>query len=264
VLSDHGEALQLPGDTLVSDRLDGRIAGLQVPVRIVNWGHGQSVLGPAQFQVLLAFQGYGTAAGLVPAGRELPVAASLTDVFPTLLDLLGLDVPLVDGVSLAPWLRGEVRGLDAMAERVRFTETDIRVAPGEGGEIDEDKVAAQAARLFSVDSRTGWLHLRESEVPKLMLYKERAAIGSTQLLAAMPVAPDRHQYLLLDRRTGVGRVLRARPPDSDTEASLLWDALHEEYAGQLHSPVIVRPEDQAAFAARWAAVSQVPVESPQT
>jgi hypothetical protein len=263
-LSDHGEALQLPGDSLVSDTLDGRVEGLQTPVRVVNWGHGQSVLGPVQFQVLMAFRGYGPAAGFVSTGREFPVPASLTDLFPTVMDLLGREVPAVDGLSHADLLRGEASGPDAASPRVRFTETDIRVSPGEGGEIDEDEVAAKAARLFAVDSKSGWLHLRDSEIPKLMMFKERAAIGPTLLLAAMPVAPDRHEYLLLDRDTGVGRVLTGRPPESDTEGSLLWDALHLEYAGHLHPPVIVRPEDQASFAARWAALSAGAAIPPQT
>jgi hypothetical protein len=212
----------------------------------------------------MAFRGYGPAAGFVSTGREFPVPASLTDIFPTVLDLLGREIPAVDGLSHANLLRGEVSDSNVTSARVRFTETDIRVSPGAGGEINEDEVAAQAARLFAVDPKTGWLHLRDSEIPKLVMFKERAAIGPTLLLAAMPVAPDRHEYLLLHRTTGVGRVLTGRPEDSDAEASLLWDALHREYAGQLNPPVVVRPEDQATFAAQWAELSQLPDARPQT
>ena len=100
-LSDNGEALHVPGDSLVGEVLDGRVEGLQTPVRVVNWGHGQSVLGPVQFQVLMAFRGYGPAAGFVSTGREFTVPASLTDIFPTVLDLLGHEIPAVDGLSHA-------------------------------------------------------------------------------------------------------------------------------------------------------------------
>ena len=267
ILSDHGESLALPSDKLVGDVVDGRVAGLLAPPKVVNWGHGQSVLSPVQYEVLLGFRGYGRAASIVRGGRDIDCPTTLQDVFPTIAQLVGTAAPAVDGVSLASLLDGS-RDAGARCDwsRVRYTETDIRVAPSADGTIDEDKAAAQAAMLFAVDHSTGWLHLRPAAIPMLMQFKERAAIGRTMLLAAMPVAPGRHEYILLDRTSGTGRVLSGRPADDhSSEAVQLWDAMHRHFAGELHPAVVVAPGEQADFDAQWAVVAnQSPASSPGT
>jgi hypothetical protein len=265
VLSDHGEALMGPGDALIGETLDGRVKGLRELPRVLNWGHGQSVLSPVQFQVLLAFRGFGPAAAKLTGGADIPYPASLEDVLPTVLDLLDQPVPAVDGESLAPWLAANVVGPTEAANRIRFTETDIRVAPSANGTIDEDQVAAQAAQLFEVDPATGWLHLRPTMLPTLMHFKERAALDDRHLLAALPVAPGRHQYLLLDRRSGVGTVLAGRPDGTDIQFARLWDALHAHYSGELHPPIIVGEGEQPLLDAQWASAAiQSPASSPGT
>jgi arylsulfatase A-like enzyme len=54
ILSDHGEALALPTDTIVSN--ESKIEGLRAPLITMDLGHGQSVISPVQYQVLLAFR----------------------------------------------------------------------------------------------------------------------------------------------------------------------------------------------------------------
>jgi hypothetical protein len=252
VLSDHGEALGMPADSLLNG-LDGRVAGLDVPVQVLNWGHGQSVLSPVQYQVLLGFRGFGSHATVGTQGRELMQPASLEDVVPTLMDLLHMKGPAVDGLSLAPSLRSGRSDGAWRARRIRFTETDIRVAPSDDGALEEEDAARQAAQLFEVDRASGWLHLRPGMIEPLVMMKERAALDETRLLAALPVAPDRHQYLLVDRQSGQGRVLASRPDSSDPDAQRLWDALHDNFPGELKPPVLVTPEAQQQFAHQWAA-----------
>lgn len=254
VLSDHGEALATPGDSLLNGDDLHRVQGLQVPARILNWGHGQSVLSPVQYQVLLAFRSFGHAAGFAARGRSIEDPASLEDVVPTVLDLLGIEPSSTDGKSHGLRLLTGNAPAESSA-RVRFTETDVRVAPSADGTLDEDDAARQAARLFAVDERSGWLQLRPTVINDLMLHKERAALDKQHVLAAMPVAPDRHQYLLINRRTGTGRVLDRRPDASDESAARLWDALNSHFAGELKPPVVMRPEDQGDFDSRWMAVA---------
>ena len=85
-------------------------------------------------------------------------------------------------------------------------------------------------------------------IEPLLTKKERAALDETRLLAAMPVASDGHQYLLVDRQSGQGRVLASRPDSSDPSAQRLWDALHGNFPGELKPPVVVTPETQQQFA----------------
>jgi hypothetical protein len=251
VLSDHGEALGVPADALLNG-LDGRVAGLDVPVQVLNWGHGQSVLSPVQYQVLLGFRGFGTHATIGTQGRDLMHPASLEDVVPTVMDLLDANCPSVDGVSLAPSLRSPGSDGAWQAPRIRFTETDIRVAPSDDGALEEADAARQAAQLFEVDPTSGWLHLRPSMIEPLVMMKERAALDETRLLAALPVAPDRHQYLLVDRKSGQGRVLASRPDSTDLGAQRLWDALYDNFGVELKPPVLVTLEVQEQLAHEWA------------
>jgi hypothetical protein len=89
-------------------------------------------------------------------------------------------------------------------------------------------------------------------IEPLVMMKERAALDETRLLAALPVAPYRHQYLLVDRKSGQGRVLASRPDSTDLGAQRLWDALHDNFGGELKPPVLVTLEVQEQLAHEWA------------
>ena len=65
VLSDHGEALALPADVIIGEGT--RIEGLRAPIGVTDFGHGQSVLSPVQYQVLLGFRAFGSGASFGPA-----------------------------------------------------------------------------------------------------------------------------------------------------------------------------------------------------
>jgi hypothetical protein len=263
VLSDHGEALMLAEDSLTSKDVDGRVKGLQAPPRVLDWGHGQSVLSPVQYQVLLGFARFGDSASVVGNGRDLGVPASLEDIVPTVLGLLNLPVPELDGISLVSALASSKDDPRAGEDRIRFTETDIRVAPSATGALEEDHAAEQALQLFAVDDSSGWLHLRPTMIPTLMLFKERAALDATRVLAALPVAPGRHEYLLIDRRSGKGEVLVGRPSGTDPQAIRLWEALHEHFGDELHAPIVVGPGEQAIFDAMWSENASTAEDNPQ-
>lgn len=246
VLSDHGEALGIPSESLMD--VDGRVAGLQASVEVSNWGHGQSVLSPVQYQVLLGFRGFGGHARIGAQGRDLLQPATLEDVMPTLMDLLRVPVQAFDGISLAPALRSASSDGGEFEQRIRFTETDIVVTPSDSGELEGEDAARQVARLLQVDPTSGWLQLRPAMIGPLLAKKERAALDETRLLAVMAAAPSGHQYLLLDRQSGQGRVLLGRPDSTDPGAQRLWDALHRNFAGELKSPVGLTPTTQQQIA----------------
>jgi hypothetical protein len=134
---------------------------------------------------------------------------------------------------------------------VRFTETDLSVLPGPGGGVDEIATARQNAMFFEVDRKTARLHINPRYAPLATAFKERAAFIPDHLLAAMPAGPRTHQYLYIDFAKHHGRLLLGRPGDDAPEAQLLWDALHEHYQGELHTPVSITPADWPKLAVEW-------------
>ena len=162
ILSDHGEALALPDDTMISN--DSRIEGLRAPLVVVDYGHGQSVLSPVQYQVLLGFRTFGAGAGFEARGRDLAGAATVEDIAPTVLDLVHVSAGRLSatGETFAPLLRGEP-GVTRVgrADRVRFTETDLKVLPSIDGGVDEIATAKQNSKFFEVSSDTGRLSVRK-------------------------------------------------------------------------------------------------------
>lgn len=239
ILSDHGEALALPGDAMLSNA--SRIEGLRVPITVVDAGHGQSVLSPVQYQVLLAFRSFGRAAGYEARGRNIAGGATVEDIAPTLLDLLGVpgDPLSATGESLAAALRSPDTDVRATAaDRVRYTETDLKVLPDAKDGVDEVGTAKQNSVFFEVVPATARLQVREKYVPLVISFKERAAFTENLLLAALPVGPDAHTYLLIDKATSNGRVLMG-PPEAGTAERALWDAMAGQFAGELKSPVSI-------------------------
>ena len=71
VLSDHGEALSLPSDSFFDETF--RVEGLRAPLKMLDYGHGQSVLSKSQYQVLLAFRSFGDDRSFGDAGRDIAV-----------------------------------------------------------------------------------------------------------------------------------------------------------------------------------------------
>jgi len=256
VLSDHGEALGLPGDSFFDETFF--VDGLRAPLKMLDYGHGQSVLSKSQYQLLLAFRSFGGNRSIGTAGRDLQFPATAEDVAPTILDFSGeTSDPLgATGQSLMPMLLAKGDSPPADHKRIRFTETDLAVLPAPGGGIDEVATARQNAQFFEVDPRTARLQLRPKVVPLVTTYKERAAFSQDHLLAAIPAGPYAHQYILFDFPKHRGRVLLERPGDDDSDAQRLWDSMFAHYRGELKAPVSVAPEDWVRIELEWSEFAQ--------
>ena len=94
------------------------------------------------------------------------------------------------------------------------------------------------------------MSVRKNFMPLSLAYKERAAFTDELLLAAIPAGPDAHQYLLLDRATGNGRLLLERRARSRAERRL-WDALAAEHGDLLKRPVSITKEDWPLIEYQW-------------
>ena len=251
-LSDHGEALALPNDSFMKN--GAFVKGLGSPIKVLDIGHGQSVLSPTQYKILLGFRSFGKAGDFASRGRDLPQLTTAEDLAPTLLDLLGIDAtPLQSrGESLAPVLRSQGEPAPtAGPERIRFTETDLSVIPAPDGTIDEVTTAKAVASFFGIDPSSTRIFIRHNMLPLARAYKERAAFTSRHLLAALPAGPDAHQYVYFDVATGSGELLLARPGPELEDGQRLWDALTEHFAGELMTPRRIRVEDWPVIATQW-------------
>jgi hypothetical protein len=251
VLSDHGEALGLLADSFFDDTF--RVEGLKAPLKMEVTGHGQSVLSKSQYQVLLGFRTFGRAGDFGTGGREFKYPVTVEDISPTILGVLGIngDPLSATGQSLLPILESGRDGTLADLERIRYTETDLRVLPKPGGGVDEAATAQQNSAFFEVDRETARLHMRPEYAPLAIAYKERAAYTKHQLLAAMPAGPYAHQYIYLDFPNNRGRLLMARPGDDEPVAQRLWDAMAGHYQGELRQPVATTPKDWERIGREW-------------
>ena len=232
VLSDHGEALGFPSDSIL------RKTGTSAEVWDSLWGHGTSVLSPHQYRVLFAMRAFGAAHLPGPPGvRDWPV--SLEDVRPTLQELATGDAPRdVDGISLVPYLAGHAPA-SALDDRVRFTETCFNTVKLMEGKITKSGLVSEAGVYYEVVPATGWVQLRPDRLPEILGRKQRAALSRDGLLAAIPSWTDGSvAYLYADHREPAPRRLETVPdPAIDPEAARLWKALQERFPGELKDPV---------------------------
>jgi len=251
VLSDHGEAMGLPSDSFFDETF--RVEGLRAPLKMDDYGHGQSVLSRSQYQVLLGFRTFGGARGYGTEGRDFGYPVTVEDIAPTILEFLGVGGnPLgASGVSLLSKLEsGPGANLDE-PERIRFTETDLRVLPAPGGGVDEAATARRNSVFFEVDRESARLHIRPLMAPLAVAYKERAAFTKDHLLAAIPAGPYAHQYVYIDFASHHGKLLMERPGAGEPVAQRLWDALATNYKGELKPPVSISPADWVRIAHEW-------------
>jgi hypothetical protein len=227
LVSDHGEALGRRNDSLLSgvERFDALWGSL--------WGHGTSVMGPHQFQVLLAARGYGRSAGTLGRG-QVDCAASLEDVTPTVLELIGAGATAgFDGLSLAAALR-DADSSTCPDDRIRFTETDFNTRSVRAGRFNERQILAEAGGYYEISPDTGWVQLRPEVLGQVLAQKERAALSRDMLLAALPGTDGRTRYWFTSRHQPAPIQLEGRPGrESDPELARLWDALHDRFRGEL-------------------------------
>jgi len=231
VLSDHGEALGFPSDTML------RKTGTAQEIWHSIWGHGTSVLSQHQYSVVLAMRAFGNAR-LPGAAATYDWPVSLEDVRPTLEELATGTAPdNVDGISLVPYLAGSLPAAD-LDERTRFTETCFNTPMMLAGRIETSGLVTEAIEFYELVPETGWVQLRPHRLPELMAKKQRAAISRDSVLAYVPSwEDDSVSYLLSSRRSPLPRRIEGRPdPSLDPEGARLWDTLQARFAGELKSP----------------------------
>lgn len=182
LLADHGEALDGKTDSMLRD------TGTSREIWDLLWGQGTSVMSPNQYQVLLAMRAFGRAR-LPGPEQDYDWPVSLEDVRPTLEhDVTGKAPADVDGISLLPYLEVPSRAT-ALESRIRFSETDFNTPSPLAGRYEASGLIDEAAVYYELDRESGWVQFREERLPELLARKQRAALSSTGLLAAIPGSP---------------------------------------------------------------------------
>lgn len=227
LLSDHGEALGAPSDSML------RQTGTDREIWDSLWGHGTSVLSPNQYHVLLAVRAFGRAR-LPGPNRDYDWPVSLEDIRPTLEEFAtGRQPADVDGISLLPYMVDPARA-SQLSSRIRFTETDFNTPHTLAGRYTASGLVDAAVVYYELDRDTGRVQFRDERLPDLLAQKQRAAFTPTHLLAAVPASKAAGtRYLFTDRAAPSPQPLDAPPSTASGDARRLWDALHERFPGEL-------------------------------
>jgi arylsulfatase A-like enzyme len=196
-LSDHGQALD-KADNILSAYVPKGLPGGDA---LLSTGHGTSVLSPSQYRVVLGLRGFGPAQAMLPEAGVLDVPASLVDIAPTLMELLGVAPPAAgfDGLSLVPALHAGPAAMPELATRVRLTETEYSPRNFSLADIG-GKGTAEAAKAYRVDPETDLVTVRVNWLDQMLANRQYAAmLGNRMLAAALPgLRKDgQHQLLLV-------------------------------------------------------------------
>jgi len=186
LLSDHGEAIYLPGSRGIRmETYQG-----QTPSALVSYfkrktstalemsaGHGSDLLSPTQFHCLLAFQIYEHNHLVIKPGT-VTTRVALIDIAPTLEHFLHLPASAADGISLYDALQGK-----PLQQSNRAFILESGMLPNQF--LSREKAKKLAKQFFMV-TPDGKLQLRRDELTTLDTMKLYGIIQGHWLLALYP------------------------------------------------------------------------------
>lgn len=207
LLSDHGEALELPGDRITEAKLyisshhpTSAIPKFYPPSlddEAINQsaGHGTDVLGLSQYHTVLAFKLF----GIEPHHHSLNnERVSLLDIKPTILDLLHLPNSETSGVSLASLIKGDARVLPA---RHFFLESDFSPAAIRTIYPQIRAALLEGIDIYQVNPSTTRLTIKEDMMVKIIKSKQYADMYKDWILALYPQNSYTQMPILVNLKT---------------------------------------------------------------
>lgn len=208
LLSDHGEALEFPGDRVTQANLfiSSQYPKPSVPQfyppslddEAINQsaGHGTDVLGLTQYHTLLAFRFYGehTQQPAMISGR-----VSLLDIKPTLLDWIKLPAPESSGISLVNWIKDRKSFLEP---RHIFIESDFSPMSIRTVYPDTRQVLLEGIGLFQINPMTTRLTLKPDMNERIIHSKQYADLYGEWVLALYPQNNKVRMPILINLSSG--------------------------------------------------------------
>lgn len=201
LLSDHGEALELPGDRITEKSL----FVFSVPNQTIpkfypptleeegfnqSAGHGTDVLGLPQYHSVLAMKRYGIKAA--EPHKIVSGVVSLLDIKPTILDWLNLHSK-GDGISLAPFFTPDPK---VVPLRHVFIESDYSPEAIRTVYPNTRQVLLEGAHLFQIDPLSTRLTMKPAMADMIIGSKQYADIYGDWMLALYP-QPNRSYISIL-------------------------------------------------------------------
>jgi arylsulfatase A-like enzyme len=210
VLSDHGEAIELEGDRITApDLFVGKIANKNATIPHFyppsmeqekvdqSSGHGTDVLGLPQYHTVLAFRFFGLNPQQV---GTIDGDASLMDIKPTLLSLLGISAQPGSGNSLAEVILGTRSKVDV--HRDFFTESDFSPEAVRSVHPETRKVLFEGIDFFQINPKTARLRLKPSMAALINSSRQYADFYGSWVLALYPQNKKIMMPVLVNLQTG--------------------------------------------------------------
>lgn len=212
LLSDHGEAFELPGDRVTEAALfvpkkDGdkvTVPHFYPPsqdTEEVNQsvGHGTDVLGLTQQHIVLAFRTYGLQKNKTII---VPGKVSLLDIKPTILDFLQYhNRPSLDGMSLKPAITG--KEVAVSNNRHFFMESDFSPQAVRSVHPETRDLIFQGINFFQIDHKTTRLNVKQDMVNLILSSKQYANVYQEWILALYPQSTTVMMPILVNLRNGL-------------------------------------------------------------
>lgn len=206
LLSDHGEALELPGDRITEKSLFVQHQHEPMPnfyppsmsKEGVNQsaGHGTDILGLPQYHTVFAVRLYGQAKQAV---GDRSGEVSMLDIMPTVLDLAHLKKPNVDGTSLAAVVLNQSAAVPSLPI---FVESDYSPQAIRTVYPETRKVFLEGIHLFSINNETTRLTVKPDMVNKIIHSKQVGVVKQGWMLALYPQKDGHRMPILVNLTNG--------------------------------------------------------------
>ncbi len=213
LLSDHGEAVEIPGDRITDPDLFVPTKSATSAKKAViphfyppsstkeqvnmSGGHGTDVLGLPQYHTMLAFRTFGTKPNNI---KVVPGIVSVMDVKPTILSFLDLPRGRSSGESLQDYIFGNKKAVDDKQDF--FTESDFSPEAVRSVHPEERKVLFEGIDYFQIDPKTTRIVVRDSMMQMILSSKQFADFYDGWVLALYPQNNKVMMPILVNLETG--------------------------------------------------------------
>jgi len=226
VISDHGESQWVlneePGGFL------SETGNVPLPVRML--GHGSYVVDKTQSRILMGVRGFGNVRN---AHRVTPQPAALIDVFPTILEMMGIKNTHqeFDGISLAPWILQQES--PPVTDRYLFFESGynpglfMSVKKMPSNQEDLGNIVATGIGSYRI-KRNGRIVLKKEVLKELYTEKQYAVFNKDRAVALIPDENGIRMLVGINYEEKTWTQLTPKTSDSGVYSDLLYK-LCEKY-----------------------------------